>query len=96
MNRNVQFEHVHVKTKQDNEEIENSYGKKLALECDQKTKEERVKFEEDCKNDNIRVRVNTALNHTDINCESKASEVIKKIDSMRKLEEYFQDKYGEK
>ena len=35
---NVQFEHVHVKTKQDNEEIKNSYGKKLVLECDQKAK----------------------------------------------------------
>ena len=32
----------------------------------------------------------------DRNCERKISEVIKKIDSIRKVEEYFQDKHGEK
>ena len=37
------FEHVHVKTKQDNEEIGNSYGKKLVLEHVQKAKKERIK-----------------------------------------------------
>ena len=65
------------------------------LECDQKAKEERVKCEEDYKNDNVRVRENTGLNHRDRCCERKASEVIKKIDIMRKLEEYFKNKYGE-
>ena len=43
-NRKVQFEHVHLKTKKDNDESDNSYGKKLVLECDYKAKEERIKY----------------------------------------------------
>ena len=90
------FEHVHVKTKQDNEEIGNSYGKKLVLEHVQKAKKERIKCWEEHNNDNISVRVNSFLKHRDKRCESKMSKVFKKIDSTRKLEEYFQDKHREK
>ena len=52
----VQFERARAKTKQDAEEIENSHGKKLVLECDCKGKKERMKCEEEHENDNIRVR----------------------------------------
>jgi len=42
------------------------------------------------------VRGNISLKHRDRYCERKISEVIKKIDSMKNLEEYLQNKYGEK
>ena len=91
---NVQFDNVHVKTKQGTEAIDSIYGKKSVLECDCKAKKERIKYEEDCKHYNLCVRGNTCLKHRDRHCENKISEVIKKIDSARKLEEYFQDNHG--
>ena len=42
-NSNVQLEHINVKTKKDDDERQNSYGKNLVLECDHKEKGERVK-----------------------------------------------------
>ena len=44
--------------------------------CDQKAKEERVKCEEDLKNDKIRGRGNLDLKHRDRHYERKISEVI--------------------
>ena len=38
-----------MKTKNDNDESRNSYGKNLVVECDHKAKEERVKYENDQK-----------------------------------------------
>ena len=41
--RNIQFECMYVRTKQGIEAIEDIYGKKVVLECDDKSKEERLK-----------------------------------------------------
>ena len=46
-NSKVEFEHVYVRTKNDNDESGNSYEKNLALECDHKAKKVRLKFEND-------------------------------------------------
>ena len=48
------------------------------------------------KNDNAQFRGNACLKHNDRHCDRKISNVIEKIDSIRNLEEYFQDKHGEK
>ena len=48
------------------------------------------------KKDNAWFRGNTCLKHKDRFCDRKISEVIKKIDNVRNLEECFQDKHGEK
>ena len=45
----MEFEHVHARTKNNNDERGNSYGKNLVLECDHKTKEVREKCENDQK-----------------------------------------------
>ena len=95
-NKKVKFEHDHVKTKKDNDERENSYGKNLVLECDYEAKEERLKCKTEHENYNTRFRANVFLKCRNRHCERKISEVIKKIDSIRKVEEYFQDKHGEK
>ena len=42
--RNIQFECMYVRTKQGIEAIEDIYGKKVVLECDDKSKEERLEF----------------------------------------------------
>ena len=45
----VQFEHIHVRTKKENDERENGYGKNFVLEYDFKAKEERLKCENEHK-----------------------------------------------
>ena len=45
---------------------------------------------------NIRLRGNVCLKCRDRNCERKIIEVIKNTDSMRKEEEHFQGRHGEK
>ena len=62
---NIQFECVHVKTKQDSEVIEDSYGKKLVLACDDKAKEEGMKCKEERENDNVCARGNVCFKHRD-------------------------------
>ena len=45
------------------------------------------------KNDSVSFRGNVCLKHLDRHCESKTSEVIKNVDSVRNLEECFQDEH---
>ena len=85
-----------MRTKNDNDESGNRYEKNLALECDQIAKEVRLKCENEIINDNIRFRVNICLKNKHSCCDMKISEVIKMIDSVRDVEECFQDKHGEK
>ena len=92
----MKFECIHVRTKYDNDKSGNSCEKNLALECDYKAKEVRLKRENDYKNDNIRFRGNVCLKHKDRCCDRKISEVIKKIDSVGNSWECFQDEHGEK
>ena len=46
----VKFEHVHVKNKKEAEELDNSKGKIMVMKCGVKSKEERVKYEDQHKN----------------------------------------------
>ena len=57
----MEFEHIHVRTKNDDDESGNSCEKNLALECDPKAKEVRLKCENDKKSDNVRFRGNVCL-----------------------------------
>ena len=93
---NVVFEYIHVRTKNDNDESDNSYEKQFVLKCDQKAKEVRLICENEIRNDNVRFRGNFCLKHKHRCCDRKIIEVIKKIHSARNIEEYFQDKHGEK
>ena len=68
-----------MKTKQYSEVIEDSDGKKLVLKCDNKTKEERIKCEEECKNDIICARFNVGLKHRDAYCERKKAKLLRKL-----------------
>ena len=55
----------------------------MVLKYDLKSKEERVNFDEKCKNERTSVRGNIKLQFKNILCENRVSEFIKKIDSMR-------------
>ena len=90
------MKHVHVRTKNDNDESGHSYEKNLMIECDNIAKEVRLKFTNDAINDNVKFRVTVSLKHKYRCYDRKLSEVIKKIDISKNLEEYLQDKHGEK
>ena len=92
----MQFECVHVKTTKEIEETHTSKGKIIVLKCDLKSKEERVKCEEQHKNERIAVRGNIGLQFRNRLHESRVTKVIKKMDSMKNLEEHVQKKHREK
>ena len=57
----VEFEHMHVKTKNDDEERGCGYERKLVLECDIIANETPVKCDDDDVIDNVKVRGNVSL-----------------------------------
>ena len=59
----VQFECTHVKSKNETEEANNNEGKTLLLLCDMKSKEERLKCEENCKYEKISTRGNIGIKY---------------------------------
>ena len=67
----------------------------VVLKYDKKSKEERAKCEEQCKNERVGVRGNVKLRFRKRLCERRVSEVIKTVDSARNLEERMQNKCGE-
>ena len=91
----IEFEHMHVKTRKDNEELGYAYEKKLVLEYDSIAKEARAKCSDNKVIDEVKTRGNVSLKHKRKYYDKKISEVIKKIDSEKCITEYFQDKHGE-
>ena len=91
----IEFEHIHVRAKNDNDESGCSHEKILTLEYDNIATEVLLKCTNDAMNDNIKFRVNVSLWHEERHCDMKLIKIIKKIDSLKRLEEHFQDKQGE-
>ena len=52
----IEFEHVHVKTRNNAEELGHSYEKQLTLECDSMEKEARMKCDDKEITDNVQFR----------------------------------------
>ena len=55
-----------------------------------------MKCANDAINDYVKFRGNFRFQHKDRHYDRKLSEAIKNVDSLKKIEEYFQDKNGEK
>ena len=60
-----------------------------------KSKYERAKCKELCKNEIIGARGNIGLKFKNKACESKVAEIVKRIGSIKNLEEHMQNKHDE-
>ena len=69
----IEFEHIHVRTKNDNDEIGCSYEKKLTLACDNIAKQVRLKCDANVINDNVQVRGNVRLQDRNTTYDKKIS-----------------------
>ena len=73
----VQFEYTHAKTKKQVEEDINGKGTLMVIKCDNKSKEEMIKREEQHKNEIMGVLGNIILQHRHRVHERRVSKVIK-------------------
>ena len=81
-----------MKPKKEVKGTNHSKGKMMVLECDKKSKEERVKCEDQCRSERVGVRGNIGLRFRNKFCERRASKAIKNIDIARNLEVCTQNK----
>ena len=75
----IEFEHVHTRTKIDNDESGHGHEKILALDCDNIATEVRLKCTNYVTNDNVKFRGNMSLKHKDITIVNLVRQLRRKI-----------------
>ena len=67
----IEFEHDHVRTRNDEEELGCNCEKQLMFECDSIAKEARIKFNDKEIIDTVQVRGNLSQKHENTHCDKK-------------------------